>query len=257
MKKTICLLFLTLMVFSLIGCTREGATGYKPYVPKVNSSSQLDDDSEYDVDNSVGQDIDVTEKATPTPTQEPKKTAKPIPTGHGEISQNLADCQFIFDAVTVSLPCPLQTFTDLGWQINLDDFISENGSTLIESQNSSGLIEMYNPAYSEDFYFTVEFKNPDSTPKELTQCEIFYVNFDTTCGFELVDAFPSIEIAKGLKWGSTYEQIIEAFGKPNEENNSDFGYTTLYYDFDTASVSLTVYQDFGFSSISFYLHPTL
>ncbi|MEG2053897.1 MAG: hypothetical protein RR052_03055, partial [Oscillospiraceae bacterium] len=162
MKKAICLLFLTLMVFSLIGCTREGATGYKPYVPKVNSSSQLDDD------NSMGQDIDNSKKVTPTPTQEPKKTAKPIPTGHGEISQNLADCQFIFDTVPVSLPCPLQTFTDLGWQINLDDFKSENGSTLIESQNSSGLIEMYNPAYSEDFYFTVEFKKTDSTPKELT-----------------------------------------------------------------------------------------
>ncbi len=141
------------------------------------------------------------------------------------VSDTWSDYQICVDGVVYTIPCSINDFVANGWVVDADDasFIVNVGTYTYTYLEKNGV------------QISVDVVNPDPENfKMVSECDVFSVGFDD---WEELDP-AAYYIAKGIHIGSTYEEVIAAYGTPSDEyvdEDSDYGYKSLTYEVDGAS----------------------
>ena len=174
-----------------------------------------------------------------------------------DISDDWKDMEFIFDGEKYSLEdAPYATLQESGWDFDLADYGYEDGYVLNPNDQISGTVDLSNPDYNEDLDVSVGFINRTKKIKDIKECSIWSFDCSIEYGTELLDNVPDMTIAQGITWGSTAEEVIEAFGEPDDEYRSDaLGYTEYTYEDDYDKyLRIYVYDDYGVTEIQMKLY---
>jgi hypothetical protein len=74
-------------------------------------------------------------------------------------------------------------------------------------------------------------------------------------GFDKVEKYPTVKIAKGITWGSTMDEVIAAFGEPADKYESKgdgYDYSVLDWNSDDGKyMTITVDAKLGVTAIEF------
>ena len=99
----------------------------------------------------------------------------------------------------------------------------------------------------------VGFKNYGDKAADILECDIWSIKLERTYGFKLKDKYPTIEIAKGIKWGATKDEIVAAFGPYDDIYEAkENGYVVYKYEDNYSKhMSLTIYDEFGLTCVEF------
>lgn len=214
-------------------------------------------DDYYDEEEIDEEDVDVDEK------EDDKEEVKVENDGKEEVdantnvdlSDNWTDMQIAIDGKVYNLPVDYDVLKADGWSFDLADYGKENGYILNPGDSVTSTIELTNPKYGEEFdsaTLYVGFINVDDTAKDITECHIWSIKSDSYYGSRQMEKYPSVTVAKGIKFGSTEQEVIAAFGQPEEDDVyvSDSGYKTFEYCNDYSQyLRLTIYEDTGVSCI--------
>ncbi len=172
-----------------------------------------------------------------------------------DLSDEWTDMQIAIDGKVYTLPVDYDVLKADGWSFDLADYGKENGYILNPGDSVTSTIELTNPKYGEEYNSAtlyVGFINVDDTAKDITECHIWSIKSDSYYGSKQMEKYPSVTVAKGIKFGSTEQEVIAAFGQPEEDDIyvSDSGYKTFEYCNDYSQyLRLTIYEDTGVSCI--------
>ena len=152
------------------------------------------------------------------------------------ISDNIFDCEFLYNGKKIDMPISYKEFSEItGW--NLDEAIKvrDEKDFIMDTRHTYDYGFLSHPNYSAeptDFEFgcRVVFKNFTDEYMNALDSNIYDVTFnriydtelyamangiehEEDAGFELVESWDEIELSKGITWGSTLEEILEAYGE--------------------------------------------
>lgn len=161
------------------------------------------------------------------------------------LSTSLSSGQVQFDGKVLTLPANVSDIIDMGWA--LSDMTSDK--TTIAAND-------YDLVYFEKGDYTVSITLTNDTDADLPydKCKITEVYVSSSGDYN--KGVP-VCLAGGIQVGSTYEQVLAAYGKPDYESE----YTTdVYYgygpaDADELTISINVDKETGLVnsiSISYY-----
>lgn len=189
-----------------------------------------------------------TETQTQTEAEETDKRQedKKLTNDKSEVSDDWEDMQFTMNKEFYALPMPFSVLEDEGWEINAD--VYDEGEDVEPGETK--VVCIYNDDYDEDLSTFVNVTNYGKSTKSLSDCAISSFSMDIVFGDTLLKDIPKIAIAQGITWGSTADEVVEAFGKPDNTYESEvFEYTTYYYEADDCNLEIDVYDDFGVADI--------
>ncbi len=131
-----------------------------------------------------------------------------------EMSDVLTDMTFKLDGVVYQLPCDLSRLTDNGWTISTVGVFSD---TTVMGRD----ISVFN-MIKDGCKIMVELANPSGNAMPLSSCVVrgITVSAGTNNKFE---------IAKSIKPDSSADEIIAAFGSPNNRENVLGADSLIYY----------------------------
>lgn len=145
------------------------------------------------------------------------------------ISDDWTDLEFVLGNEKYSFPLFYKDLSSKGWQMNENEDLPAKESTFknYEMWNSG----FYDEALDLYAYIYVDFHNYEDEAKKIRDCPIWSIGcyrIDeeiSAMGYE-------IRLAKGIKWGSTEEEILAAYG-PVEEGyrieSGEIGCILVYY----------------------------
>jgi|GEM_PF-1505914 len=179
-------------------------------------------------------------KTVPTTTQKQtesvdiKKTEGTKKTASGTVSDDLYKYEVLINGIAYSLPTSFSTFEKNGWVGT--DFVK---STLAPNK--------YKIAYlkngEQEMMINIANFGMDVSP--LSKCYVGEVTIDS----QNIKKGTTISIAKGITIGSTYDQVIAAYGKPSSEYKGDTLVKLTYksgdysnYEISTDSKTKKVYS---------------
>ncbi len=236
MNKRILLTLLTaLCCFSLVACGGDASSDSDDDERVVSEES--DDEDEDDEDEDEGKDKpEVTEapeateepKATEEPeateepqaTEEPEATKKPVADVPTELSDDLYSFQVSINGEIYQFPMWYEDFTACGWEC------TEDTSTKLKSNQYYG-----SAVFTKDGYkFYVGLANLSLNSVTLDKAMVYGIQLDD---YYLKDNNWKFVLPKGITRGvSTKEDIIAAYGEPNDEYNGS-NYDKLTYEYDS------------------------
>ncbi len=132
------------------------------------------------------------------------------------MSDNLLDFTLKLDGNVVKLPCPLSALTDKGWTL------SESGVT--DDAVLAGKEEIDYEMAKNGQTITVTFFNPSGNAAAIKDCLV--------AGFYIYGDEVKVEFPKGITVNSTKDEIIAAYGAPNDESDSSSYVRLSYYGED-------------------------
>lgn len=150
--------------------------------------------------------------------------------------------QFTIDGKTYQIPF---AYSDLSsdWSFNLADYGYENGYVTNSGDKQSCTIAVSNPNYDMDF--SIGTINMTDSTQDITQNNIWAVSLDTS----YADTYPTVTLPGGITWGSSLDEILAAYGKPEDDPyySTEFQYYSLYYYTSDSNkqMNLEVYVDGG------------
>ena len=174
-----------------------------------------------------------------------------------DVSDDWKDMEFIFDGEKYSLEdAPYETLQDNGWDFDLADYGHEDGYVLNPNDKISGTIYLSNSDYDKNLDVMVGFINRTKKVKDIKECSIWTFDCSIAYGSRLLEDVPEMTIAQGITWGSTADEVVEAFGEPDDEYRSDsLGYTKYTYEDDYDKyLYIYVYDDYGVTEIEMSLY---
>lgn len=207
-----------------------------------------------------------TEKPSEKPTDTPQITNTPAPEATpantdqtqnqgttGTVSDDWKDMEFIFDGVKYKIPVAYSELVANGWSFNLADYGYPNGYILNPRDTVSSTIDLVNPKYNEQLSCNVGFINNGSAAKDILECDVWAFGLDIAYGTDKLDNVPDMAIAKGIKMGSTAQEVEAAFGTTDDVYEStELGYKVYEYQVDyNLHMKFTIYNDYGVTSIEF------
>ena len=204
-------------------------------------ADDADDEDDYDEDHDDADDEDDEDEHD---------------TDHGsakdEISDDWMDMEFTLDGEFYQMPASYSDLEDNGWSFDLADYGHEDGYLMNPGDMTYATVELTNPDY-EDVTLLVGFVNTGSKAKDITECEVWSILVDTCIGFDQVDEYPDMEIARGIGIGSSLEEVEEAFGETDNVYVSDYGYVVYGYESEDGEyeLSLTIDEKEGVTAIEF------
>ena len=148
-----------------------------------------------------------------------------------DISDDWTDLEFVLGNEKYSFPLYYQMLNSKSWQLEKNDELPTKKLTF-ESY------EMWNSNFYDEkqdlyAYIYVDFQNYENEAKKMKDCKIwsiFLCRFDDS-GKEIEKGY-EIKLAKGIKWGSTEEEIVAAYGEVEEGDRIDGGVSScilVYY----------------------------
>ncbi len=152
-----------------------------------------------------------------------KKETGKSKSGSSKLSDDVYDFEVMLDGDVFKLPLELSEFEEAGWKTD-DDLTVTN-----------------DPGYGNHAFFTkgdqevdVELYNKSMDVKPLKECQIIGIstfNYDNENKMD-------IELAKGIKIGSTMDEVTEAYGEPTEIDEYDSDISYIYSSGENQDIEL-------------------
>lgn len=157
------------------------------------------------------------------------------------------DMAFSMDGKVYQIPFAYAGIKDQ-WTFNLSDYGYDKGYVLNPGDKVTGTIQLKNSRYSA-VRCTVGFTNTGKEVKDILDTDIWSFTMDISSA----DQYPKVVLPGGITWGSTEDDIIKAYGKPDEDPyvSKELGYTVYnWFDHFTYKMKLTIYKDGGLKGIT-------
>lgn len=171
--------------------------------------------------------------------------------GKEKLSSDWKDCEIMIDGTIYTFPVNFKLLRQNGWLIDRSikkQDLSGSQLSYVATGNNAGVYLMPNETsakeyklvhqdYGEDWndddkswQIEGQFKNQTGTAQKLDDCpmSVFKINVFHKDRFS---GGPEIELAGGLKWGSSKTDILELYGKPSRIV-SQYSYTYMIYEND-------------------------
>lgn len=175
-----------------------------------------------------------------------------------DINDNWEDViEFKIDGVKYQMPCLVQDLVDNGWTCDeMTEYVMNPDTTLV----GSGSFVKQDYLVSEGRFDNFELEvgaviNDGDELLSYNDCEaqVIRMGCKKSPG-KFYDKYPDVELAYGLTFGSTTEEIFEALGEDYSDmyRSDDLGYTVYTYEADTNAIhemELTVYDEDGLCEI--------
>ena len=154
-----------------------------------------------------------------------KKTDNTTKPASGTISDDLYKYEVLINGIAYSLPDSFATFEKNGWLGK--DF----GNNTLDPNK-------YNTAYLEngDKKMMISIANFGTDVLPLSKCHVGKISIDSYNK----KSGTTISIAKGITIGSTYDELIAAYGKPSEERKSDMLNHVTYKSGNYSNYDITI-----------------
>jgi len=170
------------------------------------------------------------EETEPDPTEEAREETgdeedDEEPVYIGVLSEDLYDFQIKLNSVVYPLPVPVSLFDANGWVYSgdLEDTLDPGGYTISA------------PMTKDDQSILVVLLNPFDLEQTLEDCYVCVVTADQYGANEGLQAV----LPGDITIGSTYDEVVEAYGDPETENEVGSG-IYLYYRDDESEVQIIV-----------------
>lgn len=157
------------------------------------------------------------------------------------------DMVFSMDGKVYQIPFAYAGIKDR-WTFNLSDYGYDKGYVLNPGDRVTGTIQLKNSKYSA-VRCTVGFTNTGKEVKDILDTDIWSFTMDISSA----DQYPEVVLPGGITWGSTEDDIIKAYGKPDEDPyvSKELGYSVYdWFDHFTYKMKLTIYKDGGLKGIT-------
>lgn len=171
--------------------------------------------------------------------------------GKEKLSSDWKDCEIMIDGTIYTFPVNFKLLRQNGWLIDrsikkqdlsgsqLSYVATGNNASvyLMPNETSAKEYKLVHQDYGEDWndddkswQIEGQFKNQTGTAQKLDDCpmSVFKINVFHKDRFS---GGPEIELAGGLKWGSSKTDILELYGKPSRIV-SQYSYTYMIYEND-------------------------
>lgn len=171
--------------------------------------------------------------------------------GKEKLSSDWKDCEIMIDGTIYTFPVNFKLLRQNGWLIDRSikkQDLSGSQLSYVATGNNAGVYLMPNETsakeyklvhqdYGEDWndddkswQIEGQFRNQTGTAQKLDDCpmSVFKINVFHKDRFS---GGPEIELAGGLKWGSSKTDILELYGKPSRIV-SQYSYTYMIYEND-------------------------
>lgn len=252
MKKLLCML----MVLSMIGLT--GCSGFSFTIGTPGTATEDPEEAaqneEVDVNldeieelegTEATEDVEETEKTSDDKAEaesDDKDTESNV-----NLSSDWTDMQIAIDGNVYQLPVDYDELVADGWDFEITDYV-ENGTYILNPEDKvSGTVDLNSKEYGSDWdsaTLTVGFVNNDDEAKDILECDVWTLELSGYYGYEPIEKCPTFEIAKGIKFGSTEEEVISAFGECDDIYEGE-EYKVYTYNDDNKYLELTIYPDAG------------
>jgi len=121
----------------------------------------------------------------------------------------------------------------------------------VTNPSDEHFVSVKNPNYNDSYFYTAFIMaNTSDGTQDITQNSVVGLTLDTSNA----TSYPSVELPGGITWGSSLEDVLNAYGKPSTDPYyaSSLGYYDLsYYDASYDKVlDLIVYVDGGLKEIT-------
>lgn len=217
-KKIVTIALITAMVVStLTGCslTKESSSTGPVSTSVENNGSEAANVEEIettpDATESAENEMSSTET---TSTEIPAEDGSTTETEHNaQIAEDLFSWQVTIDGIVYTLPCDVSEFEKNGWKLEGEGTLEKNRYTFIDIEKGEDAI-------------TVFLQNKTDKVLDYAKCPV--VGVDVTLWklkSDISVVFPgNLVVSKKL----TKEEIIEKYGQPTEESDSDATYSMTY-----------------------------
>jgi hypothetical protein len=195
------------------------------------------------------------DSSTDDPTEEPTTPPETEPTTPDDkVSDKWTDLDIMIDGVVYKFPYDYDKLQKNGWSFDLAEYDYEDGYILNKGDQTYSTIEMYNKKYGygyDSFAIWCGFQNFSDNAQDITKCDLWSIELDMAMGFEPLNKYPDVKIAKGITFGSTEQEVIAAFGECDDIYiSNEFGYKTYEYQNNyTQYMTLTISDKYGVTSI--------
>ena len=202
-----------------------------------------DDDADQessDDDDEVGSITEILDKNTC-----PSKVAE-VPAG---VEDDPSSMSFALDGKAFKLP---QKVSDLDSDWVLDDEYFTKGDEELDAGDTSGSYQYKNSNYDDWFYLYISTCNPTDDTVAYEDSQIRTFNAD----IKWIDeggAYPEVILPKGITWGSSLQDVYDAYGDADSIYTYDDETVYLYYYFEHGD-ELCIQLDYekGVNSIEYY-----
>lgn len=171
--------------------------------------------------------------------------------GKEQLSSDWKDCEIMIDGTVYTFPVNFKLLRQNGWLIDRSikkQDLSGSQLSYVATGNNASVYLMPNETSAKEYKFVHQdygedwndddkswqiegqFKNQTGTAQKLDDCpmSVFKINVFHKDRFS---GGPEIELAGGLKWGSSKTDILELYGKPSRIV-SQYSYTYMIYEND-------------------------
>ena len=165
------------------------------------------------------------------------------------LSDDVMAMQFKLDGKVYQIPFDFKELTDAGWTYDTADWEEDDDYYLDPGSDTLCVFSMTHPNYP-GFRLYVGFTNYGNGNCAITDCSVSKVNFDISWGDE---SYPEVILPKGITFGSNVNDVVSAYGQPNDEPY--YSDTLEYYEYEYTDsgydnyVSIYVYNDGGVKEI--------
>lgn len=134
------------------------------------------------------------------------------------------------------------------WSFNTADYGYADGYVTNPGDKQACTIQLSNDKY--DMSYMVGLANLTDSTQDITENSVWAVSLS----MEWSESYPSLELPGSITWGSSLQDVLNAYGQPDETPYyaDSLGYYSLTYrqDYDK-TMTLIVYDDGGLKSVSF------
>ena len=203
-----------------------------------------EDEDEADSDDEEGEEIEsiaeVLDKSTA-----PSKLAD-VPSG---VDDDFSKMTFSFEGNVFAIPFKV---ADLGSDWVCDESYFYKDDEEIDAGEYASSYSYDNENYDSWFSLYIATCNP--TEDTLAYADTYVRSFDADIAYSDTDNFPEMILSKGITWGSSLQDVFDAYGECDyiSENYDSTG-VYLYYYFDGGNeLSLTVNYEYGVTAMNYY-----
>ena len=102
--------------------------------------------------------------------------------------------------------------------------------------------------FDNDFVMECSLNNPEEEAIPYDECDIVSVSY----GISGSSKYPELILPKGIKWGSSKDDIVAAYGDPSNVFGEDYGMPTLEYSAGGKTVQFITTPDGGSEVFTIY-----
>lgn len=180
-----------LVLGMLAGC---GNSADKDKKESINQTEQVTDQEKQEEVKDTQEETKDTQQETKDTQEETKGKSELV-----EISDNLMDFQVEIDGEVYTLPFPYEELRSKGWESNGEGKVLQP-EYITPRQISNGLKTM-----------NVTFLNTSKEDKDYLLCDIAGIEINSVQA-----KHTTVKLAKGIEIGSTKDDVISAYGEPQE-----------------------------------------